>query len=390
MNCGKWRLLEEKDPARIEENWKCCEHATPEQSWEASKAWVENCFTVGSLVWAQIPGFSEWPAMVDDCPDTGTFFWTGVHGDDWALKPFQYHVVFFQENSVSRAWVASNSVTRFASKKLNNVEKKDSKLVKAVAMAEIAASKGLEERRSKYCFAARWRGVWGPVWPGWGQGHTEDPVQEVPDLNMNGMEPSNTAEEEKQLSAGYANIAMPIPDLVSDYPELFSQELSEDLECSPRQVSELIVLSTCNFLCPLIQVSFQSELADSSIIRNVEHALFVAADSETPRKKSLNEMENSVVNVVESTPLKYLEKVLEVQDYLHPPASPACSTPCRSRKSPFHPYTPRSGLLNAQPSPVAHLVVPSPLNKQGSSKRLCLDNTAGSNAVSADGSFTDL
>ena len=47
-----------------------------------------NRFTVGSLVWATVLGFPAWPAMVDDDPDTGSFFWTGVKEDgEWELRP---------------------------------------------------------------------------------------------------------------------------------------------------------------------------------------------------------------------------------------------------------------------------------------------------------------
>ena len=34
-------------------------------------SWVENRFTVGSLVWAKAQGWPWWPAIVDDDPDTG-------------------------------------------------------------------------------------------------------------------------------------------------------------------------------------------------------------------------------------------------------------------------------------------------------------------------------
>jgi hypothetical protein len=52
-----------------------CEVA--EEEWEEEEAaaadpWVENRFTVGSLVWAQLQGWPAWPAMVDDSPETGT------------------------------------------------------------------------------------------------------------------------------------------------------------------------------------------------------------------------------------------------------------------------------------------------------------------------------
>lgn len=29
----------------------------------------------GSLVWAKVPGYPSWPAMIDDDPDYSSFFW---------------------------------------------------------------------------------------------------------------------------------------------------------------------------------------------------------------------------------------------------------------------------------------------------------------------------
>ena len=79
---GKWRYLGEKDPAEVPNNWRCSFNSDstyqscsdPEEiPTDAPKnAWVENRFTVGSLVWAKVAGWPWWPAIVDDDPDTGT------------------------------------------------------------------------------------------------------------------------------------------------------------------------------------------------------------------------------------------------------------------------------------------------------------------------------
>ena len=95
--CGKWRHLAIKDPAEVREFFVCqdnpdsrygsCE--APEQLWsiEDSSLMVETRFSVGSLVWAKMTGWPAWPAMVDDDPDTGSFFWTEMVEDKWTDKP---------------------------------------------------------------------------------------------------------------------------------------------------------------------------------------------------------------------------------------------------------------------------------------------------------------
>ena len=88
--CGKWRYLPIKDPSLVEDKWECKdspdqrygECAAPEQWWDQGlrNKFVENRFTVGSLVLARMEGWPAWPAMVDDDPDTGDYFWTGIRG----------------------------------------------------------------------------------------------------------------------------------------------------------------------------------------------------------------------------------------------------------------------------------------------------------------------
>ena len=86
--CQKWRFLPDvKDPAEIPEIWTCdlnpddkfnaCE--IPEETFNVpEESFVECAFTVGSVVWAKLPGYPSWPAIVDDDPDTETFFWTDL------------------------------------------------------------------------------------------------------------------------------------------------------------------------------------------------------------------------------------------------------------------------------------------------------------------------
>ena len=46
---------------------------------------------------AGLTGWPAWPAMVDDDPDTGSFFWTEMVEDKWTDKPSSYHVIFFDK-----------------------------------------------------------------------------------------------------------------------------------------------------------------------------------------------------------------------------------------------------------------------------------------------------
>ena len=182
QDCGRWRLLEEQDPAAVGRRWQCADHpdpalrrcSAPEQPWappSGSTAWVENRFTVGSLVWAGLPGWPSWPAMVDDDPDTGDFFWTEVAAGEWEARPTHYHVVFFDQKAVSRAWVADGRLVTFpGGLELRGADRSNARLRRAVAAAEEAAGMDLLLRRSKFCLARRLAGPWGPAWPGWGEG----------------------------------------------------------------------------------------------------------------------------------------------------------------------------------------------------------------------------
>ena len=185
--CGKWRhLAEVLDPAEVEEFFTCrdcpdqrfntCE--APQQPWDPSLQphFVENCFTVGSLVWAKMDGFPAWPGMVDDDPDTGSFFKT----EGESQRPSSYHVVFFEAEDVkvSRRWLSHSRLQKFDSTKVNtststtgsgSSSSLQSRLVKGLERAVKAAGESLEARREKYCFAQLHQGPWGPVWPGHGE-----------------------------------------------------------------------------------------------------------------------------------------------------------------------------------------------------------------------------
>ena len=180
--CGKWRFINTKDPAEVKEDFTCSDNPddkmndceAPEQSWDQSLSsrMVETQFTVGSLVWAKLEGWSAWPAMVDDDPDTGAFFWTEWRDsqDTWENKPSSYHVVFFDDKHVSRAWIPSSRLRKFDGVKPRVAQTKvGARLEKSFELALKASDECLSVRRRKYCFAAVFRGTWGPVWPWYGE-----------------------------------------------------------------------------------------------------------------------------------------------------------------------------------------------------------------------------
>ena len=179
ISCGKWRHLETKDPAEVKEFFICQDNPdsrynscqAPEQLWssELSCRMVETRFSVGSLVWAKMAGYPAWPAMVDDDPDTGSFFWTEMVEDKWVEKPNSYHVIFF-DTEVSRAWVSNSSIRKFDGvRPVINKTALGSRLAKAFEEAVSASEQRITLRRRQHCLAARYKGPWGPVWPGYGE-----------------------------------------------------------------------------------------------------------------------------------------------------------------------------------------------------------------------------
>ena len=174
-SCSKWRYLKNvKDPSEVAELFTCrdCPEArygrceAPEEEWDTDHEnhAVETRFTVGSLVWAKMDGFPAWPAMVDDDPDTGEFFWTKMDGDVWQSRPSSYHVIFFDEKVV-RKWIPCSRLTKFDQTKPKIPGTAlGSRLLKAFDQAMEAVGEELEERRRRHCFAQRYQGQWGPVW----------------------------------------------------------------------------------------------------------------------------------------------------------------------------------------------------------------------------------
>lgn len=201
--------------------------------------YLKNRFAVGSLVMARLEGWPPWPAMVDDDPDTGDFFWTGVKGGEWEDKLSQYHVVFFDEKVVSRAWVLDRRVERM----VEGQEKRSSnkRLCQAMEVARKAGREDLETRRRKYCLAARFDGPWGDVWPGWGEEESED----------------EQIEEESQ-----------------DVPRLWSQSGGEQSPSIVEAVTEIVSSRGGQKKTPdtdVQLVNFINPIQDNSVVTSTAH-----------------------------------------------------------------------------------------------------------------------
>ena len=216
-DCLKWRYLPQvHDPAEIKDTWTCQDH--PDEAFQhcdvRENLWnpavnnnmVETRFTVGSIVMAKMDGWPAWPAMVDDDPDIGDFFWTELTGDHWTgtESPTQYHVVFFDTNQVSRAWIRDSNIHKFSGSGQTKPQP-SSRLSKSLTEASMAANLSLSERRSKYCFSSRWSGGWGPVWPDYGEEVTD--VDDAPfhdnddeDLDQISQEILSQPDQERNMS----------------------------------------------------------------------------------------------------------------------------------------------------------------------------------------------
>ena len=223
---------------------------------------------MGSLVYAQIQGFPAWPAMVDDDPDTGSFFWTGVdENGEWELRPSHYHVVFFDQRGVSRAWVLDGKLTCFTglSASLTKEMKYNWRLMKAVHLAEEAMKEDLMQRRRNYCLAARYKGAWGPSWPGWEEGRrlfvgesrerdeeeraamveTKSDGTCTPDTSMEESDHNTSMEEDDGEEGGDVQMEELVGNEEGDVDEAVSQLIPTDV------VEEMVSSSDTNAAGPI-------------------------------------------------------------------------------------------------------------------------------------------
>jgi len=446
QHCGKWRKLQEKDPSQVVSKWECRKNpdvdysqcSTPEQRWSPGPEWVQNRFTVGSLVYAQIQGFPAWPAMVDDDPDTGSFFWTGVdENGEWELRPSHYHVVFFDQRGVSRAWVLDGKLTCFTglSASLTKEMKNNGRLMKAVHLAEEAMKEDLMQRRRNYCLAARYKGVWGPAWPGCDEerrlfvGGSWERVGEegaalvesrrhetmsagtcTSDTSMEENDQSTSMEEDDLEESEDVQMKELLGNKKGDVEEAVSQLM-------PTDVEEIVSSSDSKIAGALQPGERLAALWEDRSLFTQEFSDRTLAEKQSSRGKDVSEVAgprseanlstnasgglqqvcassletsfHSGVGGDEAGPSQELQAALEIAEAI---------TPVKPRTLSSKPSTPLVDLPKIKiPSTPTHGLTPTTMatSTPGRSTREVegvsdLNNTVGSNAFSADGSFIDL
>ncbi|XP_071946149.1 uncharacterized protein [Antedon mediterranea] len=217
--CNKWRYLSDvTDPSTVPELWSCDQNSDvmyntcdkPEVDWknvEQQQGFVDTKFTVGTIVWAKLAGYPWWPAMVEEDPNVGEYFWLV---DTWRTNPTDYHVVFLDKN-ISRAWVNRSFIKIFSGPNQNlRCVKVKGKLFHQLEEAKLTAVKAktlpIKERIAAYGFSSHYTGRWGGAdrslvkeferkWPGHGKVGTIDTLEEKEDEEEDDEEDVETEEE---------------------------------------------------------------------------------------------------------------------------------------------------------------------------------------------------
>ncbi|CAH8480137.1 unnamed protein product [Schistosoma turkestanicum] len=167
--CLKWRFLKEiLDPSLLIESWHCglqekyinvnefrseillyasnpCDEPQQElENNENSNSFVYTKFTAGSLVWAKLDGYPEWPAMID-CDATGHF----AEFDQTTREVIRYCVVFLDPHRITHQCIRANRIRKYThgeEKKISKSSRYYQSLIKSIEEAEKALNMSLEER----------------------------------------------------------------------------------------------------------------------------------------------------------------------------------------------------------------------------------------------------
>ncbi|XP_076393031.1 uncharacterized protein LOC100883896 isoform X1 [Megachile rotundata] len=169
--CKKLRYVDDyHDPIDVPKKWFCNMNSDksiasctiPEQPipHTIKNDLIENIYNAGSIVWARISGFPWWPAMVNDCPDTFTYYELNKK----SIKPVRYYVTFFNEERLESNWIPKANLKALATNKYSQLIKKTKfrgieykePLEKAYKTALSALQLSLLERLRKYSFVAQY------------------------------------------------------------------------------------------------------------------------------------------------------------------------------------------------------------------------------------------
>ncbi|KAK3909410.1 Zinc finger CW-type PWWP domain protein 1 [Frankliniella fusca] len=173
--CGKWRYLPDcHDPSTLPEKWFCSMHpdkeynhcSAPEkrESLRVEEDMIFNKYCPGSLVWARVPGYPWWPAMVDDDPDLEIFYWLNLFSD----IPNWYHVVFFDDDrrsSCVRAWIPVERLMKLEDLDEESIQNDgyQERVTEAYKKACTAKNLTMDDRLAQHSFAACYKGpIGGP------------------------------------------------------------------------------------------------------------------------------------------------------------------------------------------------------------------------------------
>lgn len=163
VKCKKWRLVDNyKEKSEVPDNWDC-------SMWKMNKKqgscdipsnvtendFVEEEFVPGSIIWAKFGRYPWWPGMVEDCPDSGEYFESGVEGK-------KYHITFFGGKPL-RNWIPDIKVVDFSkpSPVKSNKRKVCKDLDRAIIEAEKAIKMPQKKRLETYSFGVVYKGRWG-------------------------------------------------------------------------------------------------------------------------------------------------------------------------------------------------------------------------------------
>ncbi|KAG5448592.1 Zinc finger CW-type PWWP domain protein 1 [Clonorchis sinensis] len=166
VRCNKWRFLDQVlDPSMLDEAWHCglqpkyldgkkevenpCEELQVELEDVREGNYVFTKFTAGSLVWAKLDGYPEWPAMVD-CDSSGRY----AEYDEATGEVFRYYIVFIDPKGTTRQKVRESRLRKFSLSTEFQPRIVSSRyrirLEKAVKEAERAMKMSLEDRIFTY------------------------------------------------------------------------------------------------------------------------------------------------------------------------------------------------------------------------------------------------
>ncbi|XP_063531570.1 zinc finger CW-type PWWP domain protein 1-like [Cydia strobilella] len=168
--CNSWRHLPHVvDSHQLPAKWYCSMNpdksltdcSTPETPLRISdeEDLIHSEYSAGSLVWARLPGWPWWPAMVDDDPDTEQFYWL----DGFSDIPTHYNVVFFDERGATRAWISPENLEPYTQNKKrfrhpSNSKQYKKRLEQSIQKTDKAEKLPVADRLAKFSFINTYKG----------------------------------------------------------------------------------------------------------------------------------------------------------------------------------------------------------------------------------------